>query len=45
MINGTYQPLARPIFIYVNTKAIAKPEVKKFVDFYIEPTRPRCPRK
>ena len=35
VINGTYQPLARPIFIYVNTKAITKPEVKKFVDFYM----------
>lgn len=35
VINGTYQPLARPIFIYVNAKAIAKPEVKKFIDFYM----------
>ena len=35
VINGTYQPLARPIFIYVNAKAITKPEVKKFVDFYM----------
>ena len=35
VINGSYQPLARPIFIYVNAKAIAKPEVKKFVDFYM----------
>jgi phosphate transport system substrate-binding protein len=35
VLNGTYQPLARPIFIYVNAKAIAKPEVKKFVDFYM----------
>ncbi len=35
VIAGTYQPLARPIFIYVNTKAMAKPEVKKFIDFYM----------
>jgi phosphate transport system substrate-binding protein len=35
VLNGTYQPLARPIFIYVNAKAIAKPEVRKFVDFYM----------
>ena len=35
VLNGTYRPLARPIFIYVNAKAIAKPEVKKFVDFYM----------
>ncbi len=35
VINGTYQPLARPIFIYVNAKSLGKPEVKKFVDFYL----------
>lgn len=35
VINGTYQPLARPIFIYVNVKSIAKPEVKKFVEAYM----------
>ncbi|NER46398.1 MAG: PstS family phosphate ABC transporter substrate-binding protein [Symploca sp. SIO1A3] len=31
----TYQPLARPIFIYVKKEAIARPEVKEFVDFYL----------
>ena len=35
VLNGTYQPLARPIFIYVNAKSLEKPEVKKFVDFYM----------
>lgn len=35
VISGTYQPLARPIFIYINVKSLAKPEVKKFVDFYM----------
>ncbi len=35
VIAGTYQPLARPIFIYVNSKSLAKPEVKKFVDFFM----------
>ncbi|NOU39696.1 MAG: PstS family phosphate ABC transporter substrate-binding protein [Methylotenera sp.] len=35
--NGTYQPLARPIFIYVNATAAAfKPEVKAFVEFYLD---------
>ncbi len=35
--DGTYQPLARPIFIYVNaTSAAFKPEVKAFVNFYLE---------
>jgi phosphate transport system substrate-binding protein len=35
--NGTYQPLSRPLFIYVNATAAAfKPEVKAFVSFYLE---------
>ncbi len=34
--NGTYQPLARPEFIYVNAKSAEKPEVKAFVKFYLE---------
>jgi phosphate transport system substrate-binding protein len=34
VINGTYQPLARPIFIYVNAKSAQKPEVKEFVEYY-----------
>ena len=35
--NGTYIPLSRPIFIYVNATAAAfKPEVKAFVNFYID---------
>jgi phosphate transport system substrate-binding protein len=33
--NGTYSPLSRPLFIYVNSKAIARKEVTEFVDFYI----------
>jgi phosphate transport system substrate-binding protein len=33
---GTYQPLARPIFIYVAEKSLAKPEVKEFVTFYLK---------
>jgi len=32
----TYQPLARPIFIYVSTAALERPEVASFVDFYIQ---------
>lgn len=35
--DGSYQPLARPIFIYVNaTSAAFKPEVKAFINFYLE---------
>ncbi|MEO1133984.1 MAG: PstS family phosphate ABC transporter substrate-binding protein [Cyanobacteria bacterium J06639_1] len=33
--NGTYVPLARPLFIYVKTTSAAKPQVKAFVDFYL----------
>ena len=36
VMNGTYQPLSRPLFIYVNaTSGAFKPEVKAFVDFYL----------
>ncbi len=35
--NGTYVPLSRPIFIYVNAKAAQeKPEVAEYVQFYLE---------
>ncbi|WP_086764189.1 PstS family phosphate ABC transporter substrate-binding protein [Nostoc sp. 106C] len=34
--NGTYTPLSRPLFIYVSSKSIDKPEVKQFVQFYLQ---------
>ncbi len=36
VVNGTYQPLARPIFIYVNAKSADKPEVKEFIEYYFK---------
>ncbi len=36
VIDGSYQPLARPIFIYVSLKSIEKPEIKEFVEFYLK---------
>jgi phosphate transport system substrate-binding protein len=36
VMDGTYQPLARPIFIYVSEKAMARPEVKEFVEYYLK---------
>ena len=33
--NGTYQPLSRPIFIYVKKSAASRPEVQEFVKFYL----------
>jgi phosphate transport system substrate-binding protein len=36
VMNGTYQPLARPLFIYVNgTKGAFDKDVKAFVEYYI----------
>ncbi len=35
VMDGTYQPLARPIFIYVSSKAMERPEVREFVEFYL----------
>jgi phosphate transport system substrate-binding protein len=32
---GVYQPLSRPIFIYVSNRSAEKPEVRRFVDFYL----------
>ena len=35
--NGIYQPLSRPIFIYVNRNAAdTRPEVAQFIDFYLD---------
>ena len=34
VLNGSYQPLARPIFIYVNAASIKKPEVREFIEYY-----------
>ncbi len=35
VVDGTYQPLSRPIFIYVSVNAARKPEVDKFIGFYL----------
>jgi phosphate transport system substrate-binding protein len=34
--DGTYRPLSRPIFIYASAPALARPEVQKFVQFYLD---------
>jgi phosphate transport system substrate-binding protein len=33
--DGTYQPLSRPLFVYIRTTAMQRPEVKAFVDYTI----------
>ncbi len=34
--NGTYKPLSRPLFIYVNSTSVSSPEVVEFVNFYLD---------
>jgi phosphate transport system substrate-binding protein len=34
--NGTYEPLARPLFIYATSEALAKPEVAAFMRFILD---------
>lgn len=44
VLNGSYQPLARPLFIYVNVKSLERKEVRDFVDFYLSPGARRAIR-
>ncbi len=34
--DGTYTPLSRPLFVYPSDAALKKPEVKAFVEYYLE---------
>lgn len=36
VLDGSYQPLSRPIYIYVSKKGLEKPEVREFVEFYLK---------
>lgn len=33
--DASYQPLARPLFIYINAKSLERPEVNSFVSYYL----------
>jgi phosphate transport system substrate-binding protein len=33
--DGTYQPLSRPLFIYVKNEALERPEVRGFVEYFL----------
>ncbi|WP_421656113.1 PstS family phosphate ABC transporter substrate-binding protein [Leptothermofonsia sp. ETS-13] len=35
VLDGSYNPLSRPIFIYVNAESAKRPEVKDFIQFYM----------
>ena len=54
VINGTYQPLSRPLFMYVKVSAASRPEVQEFIKFCLTQGRAstcrksatcRCPRR
>ena len=34
--DGSYQPLSRPLFLYPSEQALARPEVRAFMDFVLE---------
>jgi len=36
ILDGSYEPFSRPVFIYVNRKSADRPEVGAFVDFYLQ---------
>lgn len=36
IMDGTYQPLSRPLLIYINKEAAQRPEIDAFVNFYID---------
>jgi phosphate transport system substrate-binding protein len=36
VMDGSYQPLARPIFIYVSEKGMQRAEVREFVEYYLK---------
>jgi phosphate transport system substrate-binding protein len=33
--DGTYKPLSRPLFVYVNNEALKQPKVMEFMEFYM----------
>lgn len=42
--DGTYKPLSRPLFIYVNKDSLKHPEVKEFVKYYLLEGRKLVPQ-
>jgi phosphate transport system substrate-binding protein len=35
VVDGSYQPLSRPLFIYVSEKSAQRPEVREFIEYYL----------
>ncbi|HAW50535.1 TPA: protein sphX [bacterium] len=42
IIDGSYKPLSRPLFIYVNKNSIKKEEIKEFINFYLKNSPNLC---
>jgi phosphate transport system substrate-binding protein len=40
--NNTYAPLSRSLFIFVSKKSAQRPEVKKFIEFYLDNAPELC---
>jgi phosphate transport system substrate-binding protein len=40
ILDGTYSPLSRPLFVYVRKDALEQPEVAEFMHFYLTEGRP-----
>ena len=38
--DASYKPLSRPLFVYPSAKALQRPEVQAFVEFYLENAQP-----
>ena len=36
VMDASYAPLGRPIFLYVNKKSLQRPEVRSFIEFYLK---------
>jgi phosphate transport system substrate-binding protein len=36
VLDGSYYPLSRPLFIYVSKKALERPEVKAFAEYFLK---------
>jgi len=36
VINGSYNPLSRPLFIYISEKSLQRPEIQEFTNFYLK---------
>lgn len=42
--DGTYHPLARPLYIYVRTDALARPEAVRFLEYYLDNANDASPQ-